>query len=396
MLKLTAAFIVWWLCLVPVTGAAQPLYSHRGPEVPQVPLWAEEANGDAIQKDLGFILPKKWKGFDRYQFSSTRADGGSVKTWYRSSDSELTLNILIQLRLDIRGIDLGSEVPWTLIKMASDVEFGLEAGKKPVELSSAPFSLGGRQPPGKVRWTRHDLASGPKVQGTWWQNIGIWSVVITAAGPEARKADVEKAGASVINEMPFPHAPAAAEFMAIGPKLFAAMPVCAKDLPEGNGLASSKSMEQAVKTSLIMPSFVMDNPKTAPISPVTSGTEYCKIESFKSSKGEVTAVRFTGKPGEFWDARYGFALNAGRNGYLQFDRNTALGPAPGSSVLLTYSDKRQVTAFALFSDWPSYAEAKKAVEGVFDKPPNVIARVSHPANKVLVQVDTDTAPPSGK
>ncbi len=384
------------LSLVPNFAFAQTLYSQRGPEVPQVPLWGEEANGDAIQKDLGFILPKKWKAFDRYSFSSTREDGGSVKTWYQTPDKELTFNILIQLRVDIRGVDLGPDFPWTLIKMASDVELGLEPGKRPVELSSGSFSLGGRQPPGKVRWTRHDLSTGPKVQGMWWQNIGIWSVVITAAGPEARRAEVEKAGGEIITEMPFPHAPAAAELRAIGPKLFTAMAPCAKDLPENNGVVSAKAMEEAMKLSLIIPSFVMDNPKTAPISPTANGSDYCKIDTFKSRKGEVTAVRYIGKPAEFWDARYGFALDAGRNGYLQFDRNTALGKTPQQGALLTYSDRTRVTAYALYSDWPSYPEARKAIEALFENPPAAIARVSYPANKVVVQVDTGFAADKSK
>ncbi len=132
----------------------------------------------------------------------------------------------------------------------------------------------------------------------------------------------------------------------------------------------------------------MDAPKTAPISPVTSAADYCKIESFKSRKGDVTAIRFVGRTGEFWDARYGFALDSGRNGYFQFDRNSALGTTQGNNVLLTYSDRKQVTTFGLFSDWPSYKAARKAVEAIFDQPPAAIARVSHPASKVLVQVDT--------
>lgn len=388
------ALVMLALSLAPVSVAAQPLYSQSGEQVPQVPLWGEEPNGDAIQKDLGFILPKKWKAFDRYRFSSTRADGGSVKTWYRTSDSELTLNILIQLRVDIRGVDLGRDFPWTIIKMSGDVELGLEPGKKPVELSSDSFSLGGRQPPGKVRWTRHDLSTGPKVQGMWWQDIGIWSVVITVAGPEARKAEVEKAGIEVVTEMRFPHAPVASEFLAVGNKLFAAMPPCAKNLVDGKGVAIAKAPEDAVKVSLIMPSYVMDNPKTAPLSPVTSPADYCKIESFKSSMGEVTAIRFVGKPGEFWDARHGFALESGRNGYLQFDRNSALGTAQGNNILLTFSDTTQVTAFNIFSDWPSYAEAKRAAEAIFNQPSAAIARVSHPASKVLVEVAASD--PSGK
>lgn len=395
-MKRAAASVILGLLLSPVTAVSQPLYSASGAEVPRAPIWREEANGDAIQTDLGFILPKKWKNFDRYRFSSTREDGGSVKTWYRTSDSELTLNILIQLRVDIRGIDLGPEFPWMLIKSASDMELGLEPGKKPVELSSAPFSLGGRQPPGKVQWMRHDLATGPKVQGTWWQNIGIWSVVITAAGPEARKAEVEKAGASVVEEMPFPHAPAAAEFMAIGSKLFASMPPCAKDLPEGKGTATTAAREEAIKVSLIMPAYVADNPTIAPMSPVTRGADYCKIETFKSEKGEVTAVRFTGKPGEFWDARYGFAVDSGRKGYLQFERNSALGSGASGGVMLTFSDRKQVSAFALFSDWPKYADARKAVEESIGKPFTIVARVSRPARQVLVELNTGASSDPGK
>jgi hypothetical protein len=392
-MKRVATCILFSLLMSPATALAQKFYSHSGPEVPQVPLWGEEANGDAVQKDLGFILPKKWKEFDRYRFSSTRADGGSVKTWYQSPDKQLTINILIQLRLDVRGMDLGDDFAWNLLKLSGAAEMGLESGKKPVELSSGPFSLGGRQPPGKMQWTRYDLADGPKVQGLWWQNIGIWSVVITAAGPEARKAEVEKAGATLIAEMPFPHAPAAAEFMAKGPKLFAAMPPCTKDLPEGKGTASKATMEDAVKVSLIIPSFVLDNPKTAPISPITSAPDYCLMERFKSSKGEVTAVRYTGKPNEFWDANYGFALDSGRNGYLQFDRNTALKSETSNGAILTYSDRKQVTAYALYTDWPSYKESRNAVEAIFEKAPNAIARVSHPASKVYVQVDTGSNPP---
>jgi hypothetical protein len=178
--------------------------------------------------------------------------------------------------------------------------------------------------------------------------------------------------------------------------LFAALAPCAQGLVEGAGSPRKSTPEDAVKVSLVLPGFVMDNPKTAPISPVNSAKDYCLIERFKSSKGEVTAVRYTGKAAEFWDARYGFALNSGRNGYLQFDGNSALVSEFGSGPLLTYSDQKRVTAYALYSDWPSYKDARKAVEAIFEKGPDAIARVSHPANKVYVQVDTGSTQTDAK
>jgi hypothetical protein len=61
----------------------------------QSELWEELPNGDALQKDLGFIVPKQWKVFTLRGFSSTRPDGASVKAQYRSEDQVLQLNILL-------------------------------------------------------------------------------------------------------------------------------------------------------------------------------------------------------------------------------------------------------------------------------------------------------------
>lgn len=388
-MRFISVLVIVGIGLMPASAFSQPFYSQTGEEVPQVELWGEETNGDAIQKDLGFILPKKWKAFDRYRFSSTRADGASVKTWYRTSDSELTLNILIQLRVDVRGVDLGPDFAWQMMKRSAEGEFGSDAGNKPVELSSAPFSLGGRQPSGMERWTRYEHSTGPRVQGMWWQNIGIWSVIITAAGPEARRAEVEAAGNSVIKEMPFPFAPTSAEYLAIGVKLFADMPLCAKDLPEGNGTALAKSIDDAMMFGVIMTGYVKYDPKISPMSPITSREGYCKIETFKNSNSEVTAVRFIGNPTESWDTRYGFAVDAGRNGYFQFDRFAGFETGKDSKIALTWSDSRKAVAYTFFNDWPSYADAKKAVEAVLDTNAAPIVQALHPANKFNVNVDNE-------
>src|SRR5262245_49486840 len=91
--------------------------------LPQTPLWGEEPNGDAVQKDLGFILPAKWKNFERRGFTSTRADGASVKAHYVSDDKAIALGIQIQLRADIRGLELPRDMVWSLIQVAGDVEY---------------------------------------------------------------------------------------------------------------------------------------------------------------------------------------------------------------------------------------------------------------------------------
>jgi len=48
-----------------------------------------------------------------------------------------------------------------------------------VGASAAEFRLGNRSPAGRTRWARYDLDSGAEIQRLWWQNIGVWSVVIT-------------------------------------------------------------------------------------------------------------------------------------------------------------------------------------------------------------------------
>ena len=59
--------------------ASIPTRAQLSPSPPQGPLWEEQATGDAVQKDLGFIVPKRWKNFEREGFTSTRADGASTK-----------------------------------------------------------------------------------------------------------------------------------------------------------------------------------------------------------------------------------------------------------------------------------------------------------------------------
>jgi hypothetical protein len=89
--------------------ASASAWAQLLPRPPQGPLWEMQANGDALQKDLGFIVPKRWKGFEREGFTSTREDGASTKAHYLSDDRAIRLGLLLQFRPDVRGLDLRSE-----------------------------------------------------------------------------------------------------------------------------------------------------------------------------------------------------------------------------------------------------------------------------------------------
>jgi hypothetical protein len=89
-----------------VTVATGTMAAPLQPAPPQVPLWTLEADGDAVQNGLGFILPARWQGFERKGFTSTRPDGGSVMAWYERPDGKLQMRILLQLRIDVRGMAL--------------------------------------------------------------------------------------------------------------------------------------------------------------------------------------------------------------------------------------------------------------------------------------------------
>jgi hypothetical protein len=380
--------------------ASASAWAQLLPSPPQGPLWEMQANGDAVQKDLGFIVPKRWKSFEREGFTSTREDGASIKAHYLSDDRAIRLGILLQFRPDVRGLDLGQDLTWTMVQASAGFDFLGRTKSKPTELSSTEFRLGNRSPAGRTRWARYDLDKGPEVQGLWWQNIGVWSVVITMSGPEARRADIEAQAQTLLTEMPFPSAPLATELAVVGEKLLASLPKCKGERPNGTGGEITPTFEEAAALGLIMPLMVLGKANDSLISPVTRSESYCVVETFFPRKDlAVTAIEYTGPATDAWEARYGFAIANGRGGYYQIERlaqaepmKSMAGEAITKHAYLDFSNNKRASLFAVFDEWPSYEAAKRAIVALHEDPKNrkdAVITMTNPAEKVLVVTNPD-------
>jgi hypothetical protein len=341
--------------------------STYDPTPPLGAMWEMQPDGDAFQKDLGFVMPEKWQGFKRLGFSSGRDDGGSVRAYYETDDHALKMDLWVQLRIDIRGLPMDADMVWDLLKVAVAAE--MESKENGTELSSKPFAIGKRTPAGREMWTRFALDSGPAVQGVFWQNIGAWSVVATFSGPESRREELEKLSQALFAEMPFPYAPLAAEFAANGTQLFAAMPKCKGKPPRGAGKEFTPTFQQAALMSLLLPGMMVGQENQFIVSPVTRAQDYCVIETFKARKDfPITAIQYLGPASEAWEARYGFAINNGAGGYYQVERMPAVAARQTTTngvtldqVFLNFSNIKRASISAVFNDWPSYEEAKRAI-----------------------------------
>lgn len=353
------------LCLLGSSAAfGQRLYD---PTPPPGVLWEMRPNGDAWQKDLGFIVPAQWKDFKRLGFSSGRADGGSVNAYYENEDHSLKMTILLQLRIDMRGLPMDADMVWDFMKIV--VTGGVGPKDKSTELSVKPFAIGKRTPAGKEMWTRFDLEGGPLVQGAFWQNIGVWSVIVTVSGPEARREELEKHAQVLFAEMPFPYAPLATELAVNGEQLFGGMPKCDGKRPDGTGKEFTPTFPQAALMSIMLPGMMVGQENQFIISPVTQAGDYCVIETFNVRKDfPVTALEYRGAPNDAWVPRYGFVLNNGKGGYYQVERmpaNAAQATKTNDVILdqvfLNFSNNKRASISAVFDDWPSYKDAKQAI-----------------------------------
>lgn len=353
------------VCLLAASSAhGQRIFD---PTPPLGVLWEMQADGDAFQKDLGFVIPEKWQGFKRLGFSSGRADGGSVKAYYETDDHTLKLNLWLQLRIDMRGLPMDADMVWGLLKIAVTGEMGSK--EKGTELSNKPFAVGKRTPAGREVWTRYVLDSGPAVQGAFWQNIGVWSVIVTFSGPEARREEIETLAQSLFAEMAFPYAPLATELAVNGTQLFTAMPKCDGKPPEGAGKEFTPTFQQAALMSILLPGMMVGQENQFILSPVTQANDYCVIETFKARKDlPITAIQYRGPASDAWEARYGFAINNGQGGYYQVERMPAVAAQQTTTngvtldqVFLNFSNNKRASISAVFNDWPSYAEAKRAI-----------------------------------
>ena len=334
------------------------------PRPPLGVLWEMQADGDAFQKDLGFVIPEKWQGFKRLGFSSGRADGGSVRAYYETVDHALKLNLWLQLRIDMRGLPMDADMVWDLLKFGINGEMGSK--EKGTELSSKPFAIGKRTPAGREMWTRYVLDSGPAVQGAFWQNIGVWSVIVTISGPEARHEELEKLAQALFAELPFPYAPLATELAVNGTQVFAAMPKCDGKPPEGAGKEFTPTFQQAALMSILLPGMMVGQENQFILSPVTQAKDYCVIETFKARRDfPITAIQYRGPASDAWEA---FAINNGQGGYYQVERmpagaaqQTTTNGVTLDQVFLNFSNNKRASISAVFDDWPSYGEAKRAI-----------------------------------
>lgn len=370
-------------------------WGDQSPNPPQGPLWTVQPNGDAVQNDLGFIVPKKWKNFDREGFTSTRADGASTKAHYLSEDKALRLGILLQFRPDVRGLELAPDFLWTLVQASAEFEYVGRSKAKPTEISSGEFSLGKRIPPGYMRWAKYELDNGmTDLQGVWFQNIGVWTVVITMSGPESRKGDIEAAADTLLTEMPFPRAPLAAELAAVGQKTFASLPKCAEERPAGQGKEITPGLQEVAALGILTPGLVFSGASDAVISPVNHAQDYCLIETFYPRKDfAVVAVQYMGAATSAVEARYGFALANGRGGYYQLERlagGESLKGITGASdkhVYLNFSNNKRGSVFAVYDEWPGYEAVKQLIVSMHDeekKKREPVMTMTHPAEKAVV------------
>lgn len=392
-----------WLAAACLVGSPIVVGQMMGlaAEPPKGVLWTMEEDGDALQTDLGFIVPAKWKDFVRQGFSSTRPDGGSVKAYYLTPEPSLKLTLWLQLRPDIRGLPLDADAVWSLMQFGIGAEYGLAGKDKVTKLSEGSFSLGNRTPAGRYIWQRYDLPNGPEVQGAWWQNIGVWSVIITFSGPESRRADLEAAANTLIAEMPFPSAPLVTELLVNGQEIFERMPNCKGKTPEGAGKEIVPTFQQGMLYSLLVPSMQMGQHNELLISPVTHAKDYCAIESFTASnKLPVIAIQYRGAPGDTWEARYGLVINNGRGGYYQLERlapkiaQEKVADAQLDQVYLHYTNNKRTELVTVFDDWPSYEGLKKAFEAFLKGKPGAIIATIKTAEKLNIQTNTARIQPA--
>jgi hypothetical protein len=364
------------------------------PEPPKGALWTLEPDGDAIQNDLGFIVVKQWKDFARVGFTSTRDDGASTKAYYISADQKLKMTLWLQLRPDIRGFPLDEEAVWSMMKIGINMEYGLPR-EKFTKLSEEKFSLGGRTPGGRQQWQRVDTPDGAEVHGAWWQNIGVWGVIVTFSGPEARRADLEAAANTFFELYPFPGAPITTELAVNGKALFDGMRKCGGKPPEGEGKEVTPTFNQATLYALMVPNLQMGQYNEQIISPANRPQDYCVIERFDVAKNlPVTAIQYRGAATDSFEARYAFVMNNGNGGVYQLESmapeiaKTDVNGVALDQVYLHYTNNKRASLITVFDEWPSYQRLKEVFEKYMKEKPQPIVSTTKTYEKLNIQYNT--------
>ncbi|MEA3041283.1 MAG: hypothetical protein QOC65_772 [Sphingomonadales bacterium] len=360
------------------------------PRPPDVPLWSMAANGDAVQTDLGFVLPPRIGTFERRGFTSTRPDGGSVMTWYESPDGRTKLRILLQLRPDVFGLPLpgadGVERNWRFIERIGDAEFPSAPRETIID---GPLLWGTPdRPNGRIRIVRFTVAGGPVSQGMWYRNIGMWAVVAVAQGPD--QGEVERAGAAAMM-LPWPRAPLTAELRASASQFLRGLRDCPDFDRAGTGRPAEPGAAIKAMIGLGLGVTFLDTARNIP-HPVLEPDRYCRIETFQVGDQEVIGLGWQGDLGGYPAARYAFMTRTGSR-FFQFESFFSGREAPPEQrpdierlVWLSASTPRRIAALRVLTDWPSYDQAKALVIAADDGPPEIVA-VSHPAAGLVIDAD---------
>lgn len=387
------------LLLLALAGLA-PVAFAQEPTPPNVALWRMEANGDAVQTDLGFILPARIRGFERRGFTSTRDDGASVMTHYESPDG-VKLRILLTLRGDVRGVPLpgadGVARNWETAKLAGSIFY--PSVSRPETLLEGPLIWGNApRPNGMMLFRRFRIEDRSEIQGIWYRNIGIWAVIVIASAPEARQAEVESAGAAAMT-IQWPAAPVTAELRAGLPAWLPTLRSCPSGLGrDGNGRPVDPGPIVASMIGMGLASYFMENPAVLP-HPITQPQNYCLIERFRVGETEITALGWTGDVSAYPAVRYAFLIGDAGVMY-QFESFFTVTPGEGGPVgttrlvWLTASNARRAAAIRVFTDWPSYAEAKRMISESGGPQPQPVVEVIHPAGQIrITPINAGPMPP---
>ena len=388
------------LALAALAGVAAPARAQLDPAPPQVPLWRLEANGDAVQTDLGFILPTRIRGFERRGFSWTGDDGASVMAHYESADG-VKLRIRLRLRDDMLGAPLpgadGVARNWDSTKVAGSAFY--PADSRPETLLEGPLIWGNApRPNGMMLFRRFRVEDRSEIQGMWYRVIGLWEVIVIASGPEAKRAEVEAAGAAAMT-IQWPAAPVSAELRAILPAWLPTLRACPSSLGrDGNGRPVDPGPIVASMIGMGLASYFVGNPEALP-HPVNQPDAYCRIETFRVGMHEITALGWTGDLSAYPAVRYAFLI--GDTGVMyQFESFFTVTPAEGGPagltrlVWLTASNARRVAAIRVFTDWPSYADAKNMVAETGGPQPRPVVEVVHPAGQIrITPINAGPLPP---
>ncbi|HEV2818722.1 MAG TPA: hypothetical protein VGW40_16050 [Allosphingosinicella sp.] len=338
-------------------------------DTPPAPLWRMEANGDAVQTDLGFILPARWRDFERTHFTSSRPDGASVMAHYRRADG-VRMGILIQLRVDVRGVAMPGtdaiERNWSLIRVVGDTEFPDVEGQPEVLADERILWGQAAQPNARMRLRAYRRGGQNEVQGLWYRNIGLWAVVVRISGPAERRPEIEAAGRAAMTGIQWPGAPLTAELRALAPRFPRDLPECGTIDRAGTGepIDPGPAISAMIGTALSV--YFLDTARTLP-HPALDPRPYCRIETFRVGSYEVIALGWRGDHAGFPAARYAFML-AGHGVFFQFEGLFHLNGVAEAErrgirrpVWLTLSGPRKVELLTVLTDWPSYERAKEII-----------------------------------